>query len=153
MYLDVERLSALLNRWRERGGPESDHDLRQLTLAFIETSIEDQPPSMLLDGPPTSIGAERRRFGAAELEPHHLYETYRFWSGDQALLARSYSHAPDEVCFLCRFTVQEIALLETEDFRSELFREAVSYLRQLGKVQIAYERPSGREPIPLDLVK
>ena len=152
MELDVDRLKALLDRWRERGGPDSDQTYRQLTLAAIETSLENEPPSILLDGPPASIRTERRRFGDADLEPLYLYESYRFWSGDESLLARSYSYAPEEVCFLCRFAGRDLALLETEDLRSELLREAVSYLRELGEVLFEYERPSGRESIPTDCV-
>ena len=152
MELNVDRLKALLDRWRERGGRDSDQDYRQLTLAAIETSLENEPPSILLDGPSVSIRTERRRFGAADLKPFYLYETYRFWSGDESLLARSYPHAPEIVCFLCRIAGRELKLLEIEDFRSELFRDAVSYLRELGKVQIEYERPSGRELIPTDIM-
>ncbi|MBK7952009.1 MAG: hypothetical protein IPK00_25460 [Deltaproteobacteria bacterium] len=150
--LDVDRLRALLDRWRERGRPDSDKDYRQLALAAIEASLENEPPSVVLDGPPANIRAERRRFGAPDLEPLYFYETYRFWSGDDSLLARSYPHAPEAVCFLCRLSGRELALLQAEDFRSELFRDAVLYLRELGKIQIEYEGPSGREPIPVGIV-
>ncbi|MEZ4332419.1 MAG: hypothetical protein R3F35_11730 [Myxococcota bacterium] len=152
MELDVVHLNALLKRWRERGGPYLDEDYRQLSLASIETSLQDEPPSVLLAGAPSKIRTERRRFGAADLKPLYLYENYRFWTGDESLFARSYSHAPETVCFLCRLADREVALLELEDFRSGLFREAISYLRELGKSTFEYERPSGREPIPADLV-
>jgi hypothetical protein len=150
--LDVVRLKALLDRWRERGDPESDQDYRHLTLASIEESLLNEPPSVLLEGPSARIRTERRRVGAADLEPLYLYESYRFWSGNDSLVARSYSHSPETVCFLCRFAGPEIALLETKDFPSELFREAVSYLRALGKVRFEHERPGGREPIPAHVV-
>ena len=150
--MDIPRFRALIEKWRRRGGPEGDPTHRELTLASVEVFLENEPPSIVLEGPPTNIHVERRRFGGTDLEPLYIYESYRFSDGAESYLARSFYHESESACFLCRFIGAEIGLLERDDFRSDVLSEAIRYLGALGKARLEYETPNGREPVPMEIV-
>ena len=142
MEIDDPQLQALIEKWRRRGGPERDPTYRELTLASLEVFLENEPPSIVLEGPPTNIRVERRRFGGSDLEPLYIYESYRFSGGAESYLARSFYHESESACFLCRFVGTEIDLLERNDFRSDVLSEAIRYLGALGKARLEYETPN-----------
>lgn len=141
-----------MEKWRRRGGPERDPTGRELTLSSIEVFLEDEEPSIVLEGPPTILQVERRRFGGPDLEPLYICESYRFSGAAESYLARSFCHESESACFLCRFVGAEIRLLERDDFRSDVLSEAIRYLGALGKARLEYETPNGREPVPLEIV-
>lgn len=78
---------------------------------------------------------------------HHLdegdgfryeYDIYTFIEGDVRLIARAYVDTPDDAAFLRMEVGPTVHRLIEEDLRAGLGREAVAYLRGLGKRRIRY---------------
>ncbi len=66
------------------------------------------------------------------------YDLYEFETSGLKYLARSYTSEPGEAHFLRKEVGGQTAPLTTHDVQSALFRDAVAYLRGLGKSRVRY---------------
>jgi len=78
------------------------------------------------------------------------YDVYKFSKGDIALVARSYADFPNEAHFLRIESRGIFHALKRTDLESPLCVEAVSYLRQEGKIRIEWlsEEEEGYSLLP-----
>lgn len=82
------------------------------------------------------------------LENEYRYEIYRFSQGGTTLVARSYSDQPQAAHLLRIETPGKTTGLTVEDLSTPLCREAVSYLRDIGKQEIKWLNVRGYEALP-----
>ncbi len=68
----------------------------------------------------------------------YVYDLFEFDAGDVRYVARSYVEEPNEAHFLRKEVSGEALLIDESDTRSDLFVEAVRYLRGKGKSVIQY---------------
>jgi hypothetical protein len=66
------------------------------------------------------------------------YDIFRFYEGDEVLVARSYSMDPSDAHFLRREFGPDHFGLTPRDTTTPLFLSAVSYLREIGMLQIRW---------------
>ena len=73
--------------------------------------------------------------------PGYRHDLFEFEAGGFLLVARSYLSSPGEAHFLRKEIGGELLPLEMRDVESDSFREAVSHLRALGKIELTYLSP------------
>ena len=78
------------------------------------------------------------------------YDLYEFEAPGLKYVARSYVSEPHEAHFLRKEVGGQTASLKTRDIQSALFRDAVAYLRGLGKVKVSYLSSEASSYVVLD---
>ena len=77
---------------------------------------------------------------------HYEGDMYEFSDGTTTFTARSYLDEPELAHFMCKAVRGQQRSVVKKDFRTELFRNSVEYLRREGKRSFRYLTRQNKKP-------
>ena len=123
--MSVRRLTRVPGQGDDAMTPPDTQDPGAWEILRLWGSRGDQPVPMVLNKEYVD-------------DPHYEHDLYEFRFQNLTFVARSYAAEPESVQFLRVEAYWQAYEITAEDVRSAAFREAVEYLRRIGKSRVRY---------------